>query len=325
MASAIRTFVKRLLVRRRVLIVGALIVFVLADVYFFSPPWEFPKDATIEVREGKGLAEVAHELKSKNIIRSPFWFINALIVFRGEQSVIAGEYLFTRPLGVFSVAKRIGSGRYGFTPVRITVPEGSSIKDISLILKKTLATFDDVEFLRDSQGKEGYLFPDTYLLMPKATSQDVVLLMEENFQRKIASLQTEITLFGKPVKDVITMASILEREARTTESRQMIAHILWTRLLLGIPLQVDASFLYVNGKSTFDLTLDDLKIDSPYNTYRYRGLPPTPIANPGLDSIKAAITPIKNNYLYFLSDKDGVMHYARTFEEHVENKRKYLR
>jgi len=120
------------------------------------------------------------------------------------------------------------------------------------------------------------------------------------------------------------MASILEGEALTTSDRKLVAGVLWRRLEIGMPLQVDATFSYVNGKTTFELTLDDLKIDSPYNTYKYKGLPPTPINNPGLNSINAALYPTKTKYLYFLSGNDGKMHYARTFEEHKRNRQLYL-
>ena len=121
------------------------------------------------------------------------------------------------------------------------------------------------------------------------------------------------------------MASIIEKEARTMETRQIIAGILWKRLELGMPLQVDVSFKYINGKTTKNLTLADLKIDSPYNSYLYKGLPPTPISNPGLDAIKAAISPTKTDYLYFLSDRKGLMHYAKTYQQHLQNKELYLR
>jgi UPF0755 protein len=109
------------------------------------------------------------------------------------------------------------------------------------------------------------------------------------------------------------------------ESRQIVAGILWKRLSLEMPLQVDASFKYINGKNTSNLTLEDLKIDSAYNSYLYKGLPPTPICNPGLSSITATLTPIKTNYLYFLTDRRGEMHYAKTYSEHLQNKELYLK
>ena len=121
------------------------------------------------------------------------------------------------------------------------------------------------------------------------------------------------------------MASILEKEAYLTEDKKIIADILWRRLKEEMPLQVDAALQYITDRNTFELTKDDLKIDSPYNTYRYKGLPPTPISNPGLDSIKAAIFVEPNSYWYYLSDKNGKLYYSETFKEHKLKKAEYLK
>ena len=152
----------------------------------------------------------------------------------------------------------------------------------------------------------------------------MLAVFEENFNVKIKSIDDAIRAFKKPLKDIVIMASILEAEARTTETRRIIAGILWKRLDIGMPLQVDAAFQYIDGKTTFQLATSDLETDSPYNTYTRKGLPPTPITNPGLDAILATITPIKTPYLYYLTDKDGKMHYAVTHEGHLANKEKYL-
>ena len=174
-----------------------------------------------------------------------------------------------------------------------------------------------------AQEKEGYLFPDTYFISPAIKPEDLIEKMSINFNEKIPNISGISTTTYK-FEDVIIMASILEREARTMESRRIIAGILWKRLKIGMPLQVDSSFLYINGKGTFELTLDDLKTDSPHNTYKYKGLPVGPIGNPGEDSIFAAIHPIETKYLYFLTGHDGKMYYGKTFDEHKKNKAKYL-
>ena len=148
--------------------------------------------------------------------------------------------------------------------------------------------------------------------------------MRSNFLRKIVSIQQSIFDFKHSEKDIIIMASILEDEATSTEARRIVSGILWKRLALGMPLQVDSTFLYINGKNTYDLTLDDLKIDSPYNTYLYKGLPPGPIGNPGLEAITDAVNPTASKYLYFLSSRDGTVYYAKTFEKHQTNREKYL-
>ncbi len=149
--------------------------------------------------------------------------------------------------------------------------------------------------------------------------------MHQTFKKRIATLTSEVEKFGKPVSEIVILASLLEEEASTSEDRRIVSGILWKRLSMGMLLQVDATFQYINGKGSLELTLDDLKIDSPYNTYKYKGLPPTPISNPGLDSIRAAVIPTKTNYLYYLSERDGTMHYATTFAEHLRNKARYLR
>jgi UPF0755 protein len=149
--------------------------------------------------------------------------------------------------------------------------------------------------------------------------------MNDNFKLKIKSLDNEIKNFNKPLSDIIKMASIIEEEGKTKESREIISGILWKRISLKMPLQVDSSFKYINGKVTSNLTTEDLKIDSPYNSYIKLGLPPTPISNPGLMAIKATISPKNSPYLYFLTGKDGNMYYSISFDEHVINKQKYLK
>ena len=142
--------------------------------------------------------------------------------------------------------------------------------------------------------------------------------------RRIKPLEQDLSAFGRPLSDVIIMASLIEEEARTDDTRRKVSGILWKRLQKGMPLQVDGVFPYIFGDKPYDLTNGDLLIDSPYNTYKYIGLPPTPISNPGLAAILAAVTPITTPYWYYLSDRDGNMHYAVTHDEHLVNRVKYL-
>jgi UPF0755 protein len=149
--------------------------------------------------------------------------------------------------------------------------------------------------------------------------------MRENFDTKISALSANITASRHTISDSIIMASLIEKEARTTGNRKIVSGILWSRLALGMPLQVDAVFGYIFNRDTYSPSFADLKVDSPYNTYVHAGLPPGPINNPGLDAILAALHPTKTNYLYYLTDKNGVMRYATTFAEHQANQRKYLK
>jgi UPF0755 protein len=288
------------------------------------PPRNFSEKVIIKIENGETLSDVAHQLKDKGIVRSVFWFKNLVRLRRGEKQLVTGFYLFDRPESAVSISKRVVAGQYNLAPARITLPEGTSVKEMAAMIKDKIPQFDDKKFLKLALPKEGYLFPDTYTFDAVVTPEQAVAVMENNFNEQIKTIDAEIKKSGKSLSDIITMASILEEEARLLNTKRVISGILWQRLKIGMPLQVDATFRYINGKGTDQLSLADLTIDSPYNTYRYKGLPKGPITNPGLNSILAAVTPIKTSYLYFLSDDQGNMHYARTFGEHVFNKQKYL-
>ena len=297
------------------------------SIYFlsFRAPDNFPINTIVSVEAKAGLNDITRELYSSKIIRSPFWFRILVIATAGEGGVMAGDYFFDTPLSVFGIAKRLTEGDSGLTPVKITFPEGMTVNQMGMILEEKLVGFSAEKFTVIAKADEGYLFPDTYNFVKNATPETVVKTMKNNFDQKLKTLEAEIKNLDKSAGDVVVMASILEAEARTTETRRTIAGILWKRLALGMPLQVDAPFEYVIGKNTFQLTLEDLKYDSPYNTYKYKGLPPTAINNPGLDSLASAVTPIESSYLFYLSDIRGGMHYAKTYAEHLVNKERYLK
>jgi len=289
-----------------------------------AAPKDFPSHKIIEIEEGLTLSQAASVLSKHSVIRSEALFQFLVITRAGDRSVFAGDYFFNEPISAFRVSKRIANGIFGIDPVKIRILEGSTIYEIAEAFSLEFADFDIEEFLNLAEGMEGYLFPDTYFFLPNVTPEQVIDAMSENFENKIKTIQQQIEEFGKPLEDVIIMASILEKEAMHTEDRKMVADVLWKRIDIGMPLQVDAAFLYINGKNTYNLTYDDLEIDSPYNTYKYRGLPKGPIANPSLDSILATVSPEKNPYLFYLSDKEGNIYYAEDFEEHKKNKRLYL-
>ncbi len=313
---------------KKVCVVLCMAVFVLSIVGYvvvWKAPRDFPVHTIVAVQPGESLEMVTQKFTTLRIIRSPFVFRSLVILLGGEKKVTAGDYLLTDKDSPLTLAWRIIEGKFGMDPVKITIPEGLNNEEISTILGKKLVVFDAVLFGKEAVKKEGYLFPDTYFFPPTAKPQEVIDRMTSNFNEKIKTIESNIQNFGKPVSDVVIMASILEGEAKDTESRQIVAGILWKRIALGMPLQVDATFKYINGKDSSNLTLDDLKIDNAYNTYTNKGLPPTPINNPGIDALLAAVTPTKTDYLYFLTGKDGKMYYAKTFEAHKANKVKYLK
>lgn len=306
----------------------ATVAFVIGGLFMafilIAPPLYFPSDRIIRISEGQSIGEVGQYLKDKRVISSPIIFKIVNYLIPGEN-VIAGNYIFRRPYTVLGVVWRITHGEYDIDTVKITIPEGATVDDISIIIAKRLTGFNRLNFLALTDDLEGYLFPDTYFFQPGTPEEMIVDEMVENFYRKIQSLKPAIDGSGKSLSDIITMASIVEKEAITEESRRIVAGILWRRIDIGMRLQVDAVFPYIIGKNTFDLTLKDLRNPSKYNTYRYEGLPPGPIANPGLESIEATIRPIESPYLFYLSDYDSEMHYAVDYDEHIANKNLYLR
>ncbi len=289
-----------------------------------QPPTNLPVGSMYTVTNGSGLTSLASDLANKNIIKSPFLFKSFSVLFGGTKGIMAGDYIFNSRSSVIHLAWRFSRGQFDLNPVKVTFPEGLNVSEISTLVAKKFTKINPDLFNTLASSSEGYLFPDTYYFLPNVLPAEIIKVMTDNFQERIKTVTTELKSFNKPLTDIIKMASIVEDEARTMETRQIVAGILWRRLSLNMPLQVDASFKYINGKGTKDLTLADLKIDSPYNSYLYKGLPPTPICNPGLNSIKATVTPIKTDYLYFLTDKKGEMHYAKTYQEHLLNKEKYL-
>lgn len=320
--SRIRSTAHKKSVRATTAASVALVVVLYAGVY--RAPADFPAQTSITIERGMTLEDAVALLHTQHIIRSPFLLRSAVILLGGEHSIYAGEYYFEKPTGAFEIARRIARGDLGITPVTVRIPEGAPAEKVAALLEAKLDNFDTDRFIALAKDSEGYLFPDTYYFLPKATPEEVIGVMKQAFITKVSAIAPEIEDFGVPLNDVVTMASLLEREAHDLETKQKIAGVLWNRLDIGMPLQIDAVFLYLIGKGSASLTLDDLSIDSPYNTYRYAGLPPTPISNPGLDSIRAAVTPVQSDYLYYLADKNGVTHFSRTFEEHKQKKTLFL-
>jgi UPF0755 protein len=301
-----------------------LAIAILFYTFFFRPAVNFPINKVIEIKPGASLYSVSLMLEREGVVDSAFWFRLAVGFLGGDKRVLASSYLFKGKANVFLAAYRVVHAIRGFDPIKVVIPEGTSVSQMTEILKGQITGFDAKKFAKIAAVKEGYLFPDTYHLLPDVTPEQAIDAFSSNFYKKIEPLQTRIAAFGKPLADVINMASIIEEEGRTTNVRRMIAGILWKRLSIGMPLQVDAVFPFIKDKPGSAVTFDDLQIDSPYNTYIHKGLPPTPITNPGLDAILSAITPISSKYLYYLTDKNGGIHYATTHDEHLANKEKYL-
>ncbi len=311
---------------RRTLAIALTLGAIAIGLYLFviRPSDTFPVGELVSVPQGLSLSATAEQLKHDGVIRSALAFRVLVTIFGAERTIHAGDYLFDEPLDIFTVSRAIAVGRFGLEPYRIRIPEGASVEEVSKIFGNRLLRFSTDNFLAQAKPYEGYLFPDTYFFLPNATEDTVLQAMRQNFDSHVATIQGSIASSTHPLADIVTMASILEREAYNTSDRRLISGVLWNRMTRGMPLQVDAAFAYSIGKGTFQLTMKDLVTDSPYNTYVNKGLPPTPIGNPSLDSILAAATPTKTSYIYFLADRNGVTHYCKTYSCQLSNKARYF-
>lgn len=288
------------------------------------PHHHFPINSFITIPEGLTLDEVATILKDNHLIRSERFFTFFALIHGDEVSVKAGEYFLHDPEGAYTLSRRIMEGDYGLEPEKLVIPEGANVYEIADLLASKYASFDPISFLSKAQKYEGYLFPDTYYVYPNIKAEKAIELMRLNFEKQIFDINEQIEESGRSLDEIIIMASIVEREAYKAADRRKIASVLWNRIERGMPLQVDVTFKYINGKTTYDLTTEDLLEENPYNTYNRKGLPPTPIANPSLDAILATIEPDETDYLFFLADRRGNTYFSATYEEHLRKKRIYV-
>jgi UPF0755 protein len=297
------------------------VVFVLTLLQYPDP---FPEYSLVTIPEGASFVEAASLLKTARVVTSTTLLRLFVEIVGGAENIRAGDYLFEKPLGTFAIAYRLAHGEYQLEQVKVMLPEGITVAKMADILSGALPAFNTQTFLSLVQNKEGYLFPDTYFFFVNTQPEEIVSTLSKKSDSVLAEYADAIASSTRSREEIVTMASIIEEEARGVEDQRIVSGILWKRFDVGMALQVDATFAYTLGKTSSELTRDDLQTDSPYNTYTRTGLPPTPISNPGRASIEAALFPTKTAYWYYLTGSDGVTHFAETFEEHKINKEKYL-
>lgn len=300
----------------------SLFLFLFLIFLFISVGPNVPGEKVVPIHMGTNLGQAGEDLKEAGVIRSPLLFKIFGKVF--SSHVVAGSYRFSGRENIISVFIRLHRGSFGVAAVKIQIREGLHREQIAHLLASRLGEFDAKEFMTLTEGKEGYLFPDTYYFPPTTNAEEAATILSESFNEKTRSLRQASEAAGLSFHELVTMASLVEREAAIEKDKKLVAGILWKRIKLKIPLQVDAVFVYLLGRGSADLSLRDLALKSPYNTYVNLGLPPGPIANPGLESLEASLYYEDSPYLFYLSDSKNVIHYSVTFEEHVENKRKYI-
>ncbi len=316
-----------------------------------QPPSPSPPAARVqrgilfEVREGESVVDIANRLQSQGIVVSSLQLRTLLALLGYEGLIQTGIYDFRPGSSALEVAQRLRHGRFATVVIRII--EGWSLAQIAQAVEQAgvasaldfeLAAIagpyrNEFQFLQDlppDTPLEGYLFPATYIFPRGVTSQDMVRAMLTKMDQVFTQeMRQEARDKGLTLHEVLTLASIVEREVASPPERPIVAQVFLKRLRIGMPLEADPTVQYALAQNPRNverygfwkapLTMQDLQVDSPYNTYRRRGLPPGPIASPGLDSIIAVIRPADTNYLYFVAKGDGTHAFAETLAEHLRN------
>ncbi len=294
------------------------------------------------VAKGQGVKEIAGQLEGAKLIRSAWWFKIYVYYKKQSSAMQAGKYALGQNFNVPQIVEIIIGGKVVNDEVKVTFPEGFTNKQIFTRLSEQGLpkngalggeTVDDYQvqykFLSDAPAGaslEGFLFPDTYIFDRDDKSSVIIKKFLDNFDKKLTpDLREQIFRQGKKIYDIIILASIVQQEAIGEEDMLLIAGVFANRLRIGMALESDATINYVTGKKDRQPLSEDLKIKSPYNTYLNRGLPPGPIANPGLAAIKAAISPATTDYLFFLHPLNGPTVFSKTLDEHNRNKAKWLK
>ncbi len=280
---------------------------------------------TFVVQHGEPLRQIANRLASENLINDPIVFFLVAKANELDNKIEAGDFHLSPNMSALDIAKTMTKGTMD---VWITVPEGYRAAEIADVLKQKFPQYTPT-WQTDLQQNEGYLFPDTYLLPKNTTIDQIIKQMRDNFTTKYDGILPKNTQ-SYTQEQILTVASLVEREAKFPEDRPLVASVIYNRLQNAMPLQIDATIQYALGYQTDEktwwkknVTAADLQLNSPYNTYKQVGLPPAPIANPGLPSLEAAVNPAKTDYLFYVSDKSGHNHYETTLDQHNADILKY--
>lgn len=301
---------------------------------------------TVVIEENSGTEGAVTALWNAKVIPSRWSFITHLVLTGKRSNIRAGTYVFSNAVSIPDVINIITQQESFQDEVQITLLEGWTSEDIAAYLRdnsvmdydrflKAAETTHSQEILPNreydfligkplSVGLQGFLFPDTYRIFVGETEIGLVEKMLDNFDAKFsAQMRADLASNNRSIYDAVILASIVEREVQSDEDKKIVAGIFWKRIDEGIRLQSDATINYITRKKTTTPNAVDLQVESAYNTYRNDGLPPTPIANPGLASLEAAVYPIETEYYYFLTTPDGEVKYSSTYEQHLELRNQY--
>jgi len=283
------------------------------------------------VKPGASARDIAEDLAGRGVLTEKwkFWLLARTGGY--AEKFKAGTYALHADMTAEEVVQKLASGET--TEIRFTIPEGFGVKEIAKRLDDE-GIADEQEFLKKAKNFapygyieknpdahyacEGFLFPDTYILHETMSVDDILKMMARDFdQRLTPEMRAKAASMHLSIYQLITLASLVEKEARFAEDRPIIAQVFFKRLQIGMPLQTDTTLQYLMDGPKEDVSIEDTKIDSPYNTYQHRGLPPGPVANPGLAAIEAVLNPADTDYLYFVADRQGHNHYSTNYEDHL--------
>ncbi|MBN1326165.1 endolytic transglycosylase MltG [Candidatus Falkowbacteria bacterium] len=309
------------------------------------------------INEGEGVNQISRNLKQAGLIDNSFIFETYLWLIKSGSKIMAGEHVLSDKWSIKSLCRVLITGSYLENEDTIKIIEGWNLRDIANYLEKQgICTVDEFYFWAgrpavnyniekkyerttqnwsesyhllenrpENYSLEGFLFPDTYRIYKNSKPQEIIQKMLSNFERKVnKEILADIKAQKKDLYDILILASIIEKEAKTYDDKRRVAGVYYNRMNIGMALQADPTVNYVTGNITDRPSYDEIKTDSLFNTYKYPGLPPTPICNPGLDSIRAAVYPERNGYYYFLNTPDGQLIFSKTLEEHKRNRLKYF-
>lgn len=314
--------------------------FIVYQIFFSKYDWEGNEEKKVVISQGQSLDEIVSKLEAENIISNSFLLKLAVKITGNENRIISKTYIFKNGMSNLMLIELL-TDKSGSIVVRITIPPGYNLKQISSLAQKKLSLSKEL-FLKEASNDslinilglkskvknlEGFLFPETYDVSPDISEKKLVQLLFDEFQKKVAG-NDEINSFFKNNPDVllrtITLASIVEGETRIDEEKPVIAGVYTNRIKKGMRLEADPTVQYIlpDGPKS-RLLFEDLKIKSPYNTYLNKGLPPGPINNPGLSAIKAALFPAEHNYLFFVATGEGGHKFTENFQQHQQAVKEY--
>ena len=300
------------------------------------------EELLFEIRPGESLRTISANLAAARLIRRPRIFEAYARLEGYDRRLQAGRYLLDFDMAPVAMLEMIVGGEAVFDEIEVTIPEGWSLDDIeqyfealglfdvarfqeAVVMHERYRDFAHLASLEDGTILDGYLFPDTYRIFADSTPESVVRRMLDNFHRRIpAELTSEVDRQGRTLHDVLTLASIVQKESASVGEMPEVAGVFWNRLEIDMRLESDATVNYVLGTSNLQPTFADTEVQHPYNTYENSGLPPGPIGNPGLPAIRAALNPAAHPYLFFLHKPSREIVLSRTFSEHLTNKARYL-